>query len=315
MEFNTELQKSIIQKTIFALNIGIIVLFVLIELLSSPKQQAPQAKVHTLQLTPQKKTSYPLQLAAVAQASSKSAQTTITPVITVSPSLTETPVNLGYCLHVPVLIYHHIEPIAQAKEEGHGSLTVDNGIFDNQMKYLAEHGYRGISASELIHAIKSHGSVGKAVVVTLDDGYNDAFTYAYPSAKKYGITLNLFIITGLMENSGYLNWGQLKEMVDSGMVKAYNHTWSHYSLGNGSADKNRSEISQAKQQLNQHLGSTEDIIAYPYGSYSATTVAITSQLGFTGGFTTKPGSMQCEGAILTLPRIHIGNAPLSSYGL
>lgn len=231
------------------------------------------------------------------------------------PSETPYPKPAGFCLSVPVLLYHHIEPIAQAKSEGHSQLTVDADIFDTQMKYLKDHGYRSMSAEELITAVVGHRSVGKTVVVTLDDGYKDVYDFAFPIARKYGIILNLMIPTGLLENSGYLSWNNLKEMVNSGLVNAYDHTWSHYSLHNGDVQKIEAEIMTAKSQLEQNLGKKVNIFTYPYGSSDQKTIDILVKNGFIGAFSTIPSFYQCESYIFALRRNRIGNAPLSSYGL
>lgn len=223
--------------------------------------------------------------------------------------------SAGFCLSVPVLLYHHIEPIEQAKTEGHSALTVDVNIFDSQMKYLKDKGYRSISAEDLVNAIVSHKSVGKAAVVTLDDGYKDAYDFAYPVAKKYGIVLNLMIPTGLLNNSNYMSWDNLREMVNSGMVNAYDHTWSHYSLPNGNVQKIEMEVMTAKNQLEQNLGKKVNIFSYPYGSNDQKTVNILQKNGFIGAFSTIPSFYQCESYIYALRRNRIGNASLSSYGL
>ncbi len=222
---------------------------------------------------------------------------------------------VGFCLSVPVIFYHHIEPIAQAKTEGHAQLTVDAGIFDGQMKYLKDHGYRAISAEELVNAIYSHKNLGKVVVVTLDDGYSDAYNFAFPVAKKYGVILNLMIPTGLLNNPGYMSWDNLKEMVNSGLAQAYDHTWSHYSLPRGDEKKIQMEVLTAENQLEQNLGRTAKILAYPYGSSDQKVINILQKNGFIAAFSTIPSFYQCESYIFNLRRNRIGNAPLSAYGL
>lgn len=221
----------------------------------------------------------------------------------------------GFCLNVPVIFYHHIEPIGQAKTEGHVQLTVDAAIFDGQMKYLIDHGYRTISAEELVNAIYSHKSLGKAVVVTIDDGYSDAYNYAFTIAKKYGVILNLMIPTGLLNNPGYMSWENLKEMVNSGLATAYDHSWSHYSMPKGDETKIQMEVMTAKNQLEQNLGKTVKIFTYPYGSSDQKTVNILQKNGFIAAFSTIPSFYQCESYIFNLRRNRIGNASLSSYGL
>ncbi len=220
----------------------------------------------------------------------------------------------GFCLNVPVLLYHHVEPTALAAAEGHASLTVDNANFDKQMAYLAAAGYRSITADELTGAILGHSHIGKSVVVTLDDGYSDAFTYAYPIAQKYHIILNLMIPTGLMGNPGYLSWDQLKQMV-SGGATVYNHTWSHASLPAVSADKLKFEVTTAKDQLQSNLGKSSNVFTYPYGANNTAVINYLRVQGYTAAFSTNPGTTQCDSFIMSLHRTRVGNSSLSAYGL
>ncbi len=221
----------------------------------------------------------------------------------------------GYCLNVPVLLYHHIEPMAQAKQEGHAWLTVDPATFDQQMSYLASKGYTSISADTLAQALITHQNLPKSVVLTFDDGYQDFYTYAYPVISKYNLTANLAIPTGLMNNPGYLNWDQLKQMVASGKVFAYDHTWSHSSLPKDSQEKAQFEILTAKKQLEQNLGRPVNIFVYPYGSENGNTINLLRSDGFIAAFSTVSGFTQCNSFIMSLHRNRIGNSPLSSFGL
>lgn len=237
-----------------------------------------------------------------------------------APILSNTKVSAskpsGFCLNAPVLLYHHVGPLDQARKEGNANLTVDPGIFDQQMKYLLDRGYRTFSAEDLANALLSHQVLaGKPVVVTLDDGYADAFSYAFPIAKKYNIILNLMIPTGLIGNQGYLSWEKLKEMIGSGLIFAYDHTWSHYALTRGSDEKVQFEVMTSKTQLEQQLGRQVKIIAYPYGSYDQKVISMVRNDGFIAGYTTISSSYQCDSLIFEIRRTRIGNSPLSSYGL
>lgn len=246
-----------------------------------------------------------------------------TPTVSPSPMPSPTPifkdaalVFAGYCIRVPVLMYHHIEPMAQAKNKRHTSLTVDSGEFDKQMSYLVSSGYTTITADQLAAALINHGVLpAKSIVITMDDGYSDIFNYAFPILKKYNLKANLMIATGLVENPGYLTWGQLREMVGSSLVTAYDHTWSHNSLPADSREKAQNEILTAKKQLEQNLGKTVDIFAYPYGSQNARVINLLREDGFVAAFSTIRGVTQCSSYIMSLHRTRIGNAPLSSYGI
>ncbi len=119
-----------------------------------------------------------------------------TPTASPSPTLVPTPVYTGFCLNVPVLMYHHIAPQDEANAKGFSSLNVDSSMFDQQMGYLASHGYTTIFAEDLVNALLTHTSLPvKSVVVTIDDGYEDNYSYAFPIIKKYGIKTSLFVTT------------------------------------------------------------------------------------------------------------------------
>lgn len=228
----------------------------------------------------------------------------------------EADIQNGFCLHMPVLLYHHIEPYREAQHAGHAQLTVDSSIFEQQIQYLINNGYKTISSEELPQALAEHHSLPeKSIMITIDDGYSDVYTYAYPIAKKYNVVLNLMISTGLVGNLGYINWGELKEMSNSGVVYIYNHTWSHYPLAKGDATKIQFELVMANHQLEQNLGKKADVLVYPYGSYNSQVINIAKQDGFIGAYGTSPSFTQCESSLYDLHRNHVGNMPLSSYGL
>lgn len=242
-----------------------------------------------------------------------------TPKTTPTPAFEQKPA--GFCLFVPVLMYHHVQPEAVAIARGQTSLTVDPAIFDQQMNYIATHGYTTITAQQLVMALRNHTELpGKSIVITLDDGYQDNFDYAYPIFQKYHLMANLMVATGLLGgvgNNTYYTWDELSQMVGSGLIYTTDHTWSHFSMGTGKPEKDQSEILTAKQQLESHLGYTQTVFTYPYGT-GYNNPRVTQELiqdGFLGAYSTVPGKWQCEGYIYALRRTRIGNAPLSSYGL
>jgi len=249
------------------------------------------------------------------------AKLTSTPTPTLSPTPTPTPTPtpvplIGYCLKVPVLFYHHVQPQAMANQKRQGGMSVDNAIFDQQMGYLAANGYKTITARELVDALRTHGSLpSKSVVVTLDDGYRDIHEFAYPVFQKYHIVANLMIATGLLGGADYMSWGDVEEMTRSGLIYLTDHTWSHYGVGTNDVDKIKFEVETAKTQLKDHTGQKIDIFTYPYGSFNNTAIKILRDDGFIGAFSTIPGFWQCDSFIMALHRTRVGNSSLPYYGL
>jgi peptidoglycan/xylan/chitin deacetylase (PgdA/CDA1 family) len=237
------------------------------------------------------------------------------PTPTIIPTSTPVPL-IGYCLNVPVLMYHHIQPDAEALNKGQKALSVDNGAFDQQMSYLASSGYSAISAQQLVDALAGNtGLPSKSIVITFDDGYSDIYAYAYPVLQKYHIVGNIAVVTGLVGGADYVSWGQIEEMSRSGLMYMINHTWSHYAIAYGSYDKARYEIATAKQQLQDHTGQNINTFVYPYGAVTTSAINALQQEGVKGAFSEIGGHWQCDSFIMALHRTRIGNSSLSSYGL
>lgn len=220
-----------------------------------------------------------------------------------------------FCLNVPILLYHHVQPLDEARALGHAQLTVDSGIFDEQMAYLVAQGYTTISSDQVVSALLAHQQLPqKSIVVTLDDGYDDAYNYSFPIAKKYNINLDWMVPSGLLNNPGYMTWDQLKDASQNSLIHIYNHSWSHAALGDVDNAKLDQEVVLSNQQLESGLGKKISVFTYPYGTFSTSTINYLKEHGFVGGISTINGTQQCESFIMTLHRTHIGNAPLSSYG-
>lgn len=243
----------------------------------------------------------------------------LTPILSPTPTSipTPTPVPLiGYCLNVPVLMYHHIQPNSEAENKGQKALSIDVDAFDRQMDYLVSSGYTTISAKQLADALINKTSLPqKSIVITIDDGYRDVYQYVYPILQKYRVVANLMIPSGLMGGTDYLSWGELQEMTRSGLVFVGNHTWSHYSITRGPLDKIKFEIATGKQQLQDYTGQNVETFTYPYGEFNDNAILVLKNEGFVAAFSEIPGFWQCDSFIMALHRTRIGNSHLSYYGL
>ena len=90
---------------------------------------------------------------------------------------------------VPILTYHSFD-------YGRGTLSITPENFEKQMRYLKDKGYNVIPLDELVAGIKNKKKFAhNTVVITIDDGYENNFTYAYPVLKKYGFPAIIFLIT------------------------------------------------------------------------------------------------------------------------
>lgn len=216
--------------------------------------------------------------------------------------------NFGPCRYLPILTYHHIG-------SGTNPLFVKSEIFDAQMDYLKKKGYTAVTLKEVVENLQS-GQVlpNKPVVLTFDDGYRDFYGNALPILSKYSLRATLFVITQLVGGDDYVTWDQLRVIVSSGLVTIGDHTLSHVSLPSVEEPEARNQILSAKSILETNLGVTVDTFAYPYGGVSEEAEKVLAEGEFVAAVTTKRG-LSCAKLPYELPRVRIGNAPLSSYGL
>ncbi len=168
-----------------------------------------------------------------------------------------------------VLAYHSI---STAKYEH----AVTPEMFEWQLRFLQKR-CTMISVSELVSLLE-HGNVnsGKYAVITFDDGVRDLYENALPILKKLNIPATIFMITGFAEKthtnaSGitftYLDWDEMKAMGEGGLVDIQSHTHTHPLLTTLSEREQEEEFLKSKHEIEIHLGSVADRLAYPKGNY------------------------------------------------
>ncbi len=110
---------------------------------------------------------------------------------------------------VPILNYHSVGDKAD-------EYTVTDAQFAQQLDWLAANGIRTIGLHELAR--------GRFVVLTFDDGKEDALTRVLPALQKRGMKGAFFVITGLIGAPGYLTWDGVRALDKAGMERlAHRH--------------------------------------------------------------------------------------------
>ena len=239
-----------------------------------------------------------------------------------SPQPTPSPLSFGQlnslygpCTRLPVLMYHHVQDDQVAQKEGYLKLNVSPATFRSQMQYLKDKGYAVLTFKDLDNFFDAGAGLSqRAALLTFDDGYEDFYTQAFPMLREFNFPAALFLPTGLVNNPGYLNWGQIQEMASSGLVLFGNHTWSHRAM-NATADIVTREITTADAQLANYGLNIPKAFAYPYGAVSKLATDELIKDSYTLAFATTPGSTLCKKQRLDLPRVRIGNVNLNYYGL
>lgn len=253
---------------------------------------------------------------------------TVIPTITLTPTLTPQQIaeirqkqleemnqKYGPCRYVPILMYHHVLSVDQAKNIGASSLNVPPDIFRQQIDYLVGKGYQIIGLDQLLPMIFSGSLPAKPIVLTFDDGYRDFYDVVFPILKEKNVRATVFLISQFIGGERYLVWSQISELAGSGLVLIGNHTLNHKSLPSLDKQTEFDQIVSAKNILQQNTGRNINLFAYPYGNSNDIAKGILKENGFTAAVTTVSGSNQCVGLPYDLQRIRIGGAALFRYGL
>lgn len=187
--------------------------------------------------------------------------------------------------YVTVLLYHKFD------EADSPSTSTPGAMFEEQMDYLKEEGYRVLSMNELWECITGKMPVPeKAVVITIDDGYLSEYTRAVPVLKKHGFPFCIFIFTRAVGSRHFMTWEQLKEVLSLG-GDVGSHTHTHPRLTDLAPEEIEEECRVSKRILEERLGIEAKWFAYPFGEYDNAVRSAGMKAGYRLLLTSDPGSV------------------------
>lgn len=176
-------------------------------------------------------------------------------------------------------------------------------------------GYSFISIDNIFNFHFSFFNSHRWVCITLDDGYRDNYTLAYPLFKRMSIPFVVYVTTGFIDNQREMWWypgeqlgigcDELKKMAADSLCTIGAHTVSHPKLATIPSKIQRQEIEQSKLQLGSLLGTPIAHFSFPHGSYNSDTLEICRSLGFKTAVTTNGRTVRTDYDPLQLDRINI----------
>jgi peptidoglycan/xylan/chitin deacetylase (PgdA/CDA1 family) len=173
----------------------------------------------------------------------------------------------GFTIRIPVFMYHRIAPDNEIGTSLPG-LVVNPNRFAAQMDALQLAGWHTITARTLANDLAAGRQPPRhSFVVTLDDGHNDGYTYAYPILRRHGFVATYFVITDRIGHTGYFSVRQLKTMAAGGMEIA-SHTMRHADLTQLSSTGVRAQLSGSASAIGAAVGTRPITFAYPFGLWN-----------------------------------------------
>lgn len=214
---------------------------------------------------------------------------------------------------VPVLAYHDLKPGA-GQENG---AVISTEEFEEQMRWLAENGYKAITTEEL--ALWMQGALElppKPVLITFDDGYESNYIYAMPVLKQAGLRATLFMIGSTAGKTlggfTHVTWDQLREMRASGVFEIQSHTMDGHmhidrrpALIAWTAEEIKADDAVLRRAYRENGLPEPTALAYPFGARDAETVAAMSEAGIRLAFTVEHGFARPDSPPMEIKRIVI----------
>lgn len=209
---------------------------------------------------------------------------------------------------VPILSYHNFA------EKCGAPLCTPRKIFQEQMKYLRDNGYRVITMKALLGFLEyRHGIPEQSVVITIEDGYRSFYKIAYPILKSYGYPATLFVYTDFMENAKKgITWDQLRKIKADGFEVGSNCI-SRTDLSKKMEKEEevdylkrvKNELVLSKKAIDKNLRQKTLYLAFPYGGYNQIILRFSEEAGYKIGLSMREGSNPFFADPLSLKRKRI----------
>jgi peptidoglycan/xylan/chitin deacetylase (PgdA/CDA1 family) len=215
---------------------------------------------------------------------------------------------IGDVLSLPILTYHwiRVNPVPSDQLGFHLSVTPAN--FARQMDFLRYAGAHAVTLADAMTSLETGKPLPpRAVVLTFDDGYADFATAAAPVLRRDGLVGTVFVVSGFIGRTAYMNAEQVHQVDQEGMVVGC-HTVNHVDLARTSSQAAAMQVTVSHQQLEALLGHKVVDFAYPYGGFTPAVAQMVLGDGFRDAVTTQGGSLLRLSQRGVWPRLHVDGA-------
>jgi len=247
-----------------------------------------------------------------------------------------------------VLCYHDI----RLPEDLRDPEDVDIFSLVKQLEYMRDSGCHFISVQDIIDASQGKKKLPpKAILMTFDDAYESFYKTVFPLLKIYRCPSVLAVISNwidtppkdpAIEKHKFMNWSQLREVAQSGMVEIASHSHDFHRAvmsnpqGNtahamvtrefypktskyeNEAELRRklfADLSESRRIITEKTGIAPRVVVWPYGRYNEVCLEEAFRAGFKMSFSLDDGIAQTS-KIRSIPRYMLqGNPTIDKFVL
>lgn len=213
------------------------------------------------------------------------------------------------------LLYHRFVTSAQFAackgDDRFYAVPIDR--FEQHLRYLRDHGYSSLSTDECLSFLRGRRAVPeRSVLITIDDGYVSALTFAQPLLRRYGFRATLFITADsqapIFQRGSplqrRLTADELRRL-DPAVIDVQAHGLTHRPLDGLSDAELTTELTRSKSLLEAAVGRPVRCMAIPGNHYDERVLHFAQLAGYEAVFTSDPGSLDPGDDPLALPRVNV----------
>ena len=206
-------------------------------------------------------------------------------------------------IRMPVLMYHSVN----SKESKAGDYVITPQALRGDLEWLQKNGYHTVVVQDLLDYVEQGTPLPeKPVMITFDDGYYNNYLNAFPLLQEFQMKAVISIIVSETdkysqldenrENYSHLTWGQIGEMMESGLVEFQNHSYDLHKNSKSGGRKGigkrkgesteeyqaaiREDVEKGQLRFVEMTGYAPTAFTYPFGAVSEDSYPVLEELGF-----------------------------------
>lgn len=195
-----------------------------------------------------------------------------------------------YAGRVMALVYHGIG--SGSDGDGDGGFSLSPNRFGEHLATLRAAGMNAVTAGDVARAFGAGRALpDNAVMISFDDGRNDALMWADPLLEQAGLKATMFVISSAAAEPGiyYAGWKRLRAAARSGRwdIQAHTHNAHRDQKAAGGRklpmltslapdesldeyrQRVRDDLEENSAAILAHVGRRPAALAYPFGAYGA----------------------------------------------
>lgn len=181
-----------------------------------------------------------------------------------------------------ILVYHSISSPAEPMP---ADIDITPERFETHLRWLS----RGRKVVPLVETL-SKSRKEHIVALTFDDGYRDNLTVALPILETFSLPMTLFVVVGFIGQEGYLSGAELRELANHPLITIGAHGLSHRDFNRMTVDEARFELVESRRLLEEIIGKTVDLMAWPFGECTVELERLCAAAGYRAAWSVWKGS-------------------------